>query len=137
MVSEMVVKGKDSIEPEMVYQGKACTVSETQFSVFNFSEDILCCDFNNFCNSQNVYAAFLYLMDKSDCNGMAASHLKKRICFIKHIIRGIKYCLSFLEFDIDGLSLFVVLVIRNGEGAEGAGVNKDLQSIASPYRYLS
>jgi hypothetical protein len=30
-----------------------------------------------------------------------------------------------------------MLVFGNGEGAEGACINKDLQSMALPYRYLS
>lgn len=54
-----------------------------------------------------------------------------------NIIGCVNNGLALLELHINGFGLWIVLVVRNGEGAECAGVNKDLQSITSPYRYLS
>ena len=49
----------------------------------------------------------------------------------------VKSGLSLLKLQINGFGLWIVLVVRNGEGAECADVYKDLQYWASPYRYLS
>jgi len=43
-----------------------------------------------------------------------------------------------INMIITGLFFFFIMfVFWNGEGAEVAGINEDLHSAASPYRYLS
>lgn len=48
-----------------------------------------------------------------------------------------KDSLTVFELSLDRFGFLIVLIFRNGEGAESAGINKDLHSVASPYRYLS
>ena len=137
MVSEMIIKCKDGVETEMVYQDKTCAVGKTQPSVLNSSEDNLGSGFNISGNPLNVYMSFVYLVHKLDGRSVAIPHLKESIGFIQDIIRGINNRLSFLKAGMNGLGLWIVQVLRNGEGAEGACVYKDLQSVTAPYRYLS
>ncbi len=133
----MIVKGKDGVETEMVYKRKACAVGKTQPFIFSFFEGSFCNDFNIFVDSKNIYTAFACLVHKLDGSGVAASHFKKRVGFVQDIIRCINDGLSFLKFNMNSLSLCIILVIRNGKGAEGACVYKDLQLVTAPYRYLS
>lgn len=137
MVSEMIVKGEYGVEAKMVYQDKACAVGKAQPPVFKLSEDGLCSGFDVSGNPEDVDVAFLHLIHKLYGSCMAASHFEERVSLVQDIIGCVKNGFSFLKLRIDGFCLWIILVVRNGESAEGSGVYKDFQSITPPYRYLS
>lgn len=133
----MVVKGKYSFNAEMVYQDKTRAVGEAQLPVVKLPEYCLCSSFNVGGDFKDVDVAFVHLVHEFDSGSVAASHLKEGISLVQDIIGCIKDGLFLLKFYMNGFGFRVVLVIGDGEGAEGAGINKDLQYGASPYRYLS
>lgn len=133
----MVVKRKNGIDAEMIYQDKACAVCKAELPVFKLPKDGLCSKFCITSNSKDVDVAFVHPVHKLDRSGVAAPHLKEGIGFIQDIIRGVDNSPSFLKVCMNDLGFWVVLVVRDGKGAEGSGVYKDLQTPTSPYRYLS
>lgn len=137
MISEMVVKGEYGLNAEMVYQDKACAVSKAQFPVIKLSEYCFCRSFNVVGDFKDVDVAFIHTVHELDRGSMATSHLKEGVSLVQDIIGCVNNGLALLKLHINGFGLWIVLVVRNGEGAECAGVYKDLQSITSPYRYLS
>lgn len=133
----MVVKGEYGLNAEMVYQDKACAVGKAQFPVIKLPKYCLCRGFNIVGDFKDVDVAFIHPVHELDGSIMAASHLKEGIGLVQDIIGCVKNGLFLLKFHINSFGLWIVLVVRNGEGAECAGVYKDLQYGASPYRYLS
>lgn len=125
------------IESKMINKGEACAVGKAQSSVFKLPEYFLCGSLNVGSNREDYDSAFIKLVHKPDGRAMAASHLQEGIGLIQDIIRCVNNGLSFLQFRMKGLGLWVILVMRNGEGTEGACINKNLQYVVSPYRYLS
>ncbi len=137
MVSEMIVKGEYGFNAEMVYQDKACAVGKAQFPVIKLPEYCLCCGFNLSGDFKDIDVTFVHPVHEFDGSSVAASHFQKSIGLIKDKVGCVKDGLSLLKFHINTFGRWIVLVVGNGEGAECAGVYKDLQSITSPYRYLS
>ena len=137
MIFKMFIKGKDSINIQLICQGKAGAVSEAQTPVIKFLEDGFSVFLNIFIHTKNCHAAFVHLIHKLNRCGVAASVFEKGIDFIKNIIGSIKDSLICLDLLIERLCCEIMLVFRNSKGAEGACINKDFQSAASPYRYLS
>ena len=133
----MFIKCKNSIKTEMVYQGKACTVSKAQPFVLKPSEYCLCSGFKFLSNSLDFCMAFVYLVHKFDSRCVAASHLQEGVGFIQAIIRRVYNGIFLLKRCMNGFGLWIIQVFRDGEGAEGTGINEYLQSKTSPYRYLS
>lgn len=72
----MVIKGKDGINTEMVYQGEARAVGKTKPSVFKLPEDGLSGGLNIGRYSEDIYTAFCNLIHKRNRCCMAAPHLK-------------------------------------------------------------
>lgn len=137
VISEMIVKGEYGFNAEMVYQDKACAVGEAQPSVIKLPEYSFCRGFNIAGNFKDVDVAFVHPVHELDGGIMAASHLKEGISLVKDIVGCVKNGLFLLKPQINGFCLWIILVVRNGEGAKCAGVYKDLQPSTSPYRYLS
>lgn len=133
----MFIKGKNSINSGLIYQGETCAVGIAQLFVINFSENSLCFFFNIFGNTKDSNVAFIHLVHEFDGCCVAASHLKKSVGFIQYIIRGTDHRFIFMNLFIDGFCFVVMLVFGNGEGAKSACINKDFQLSAPPYRYLS
>ena len=133
----MFIKCKNSIKTEMVYQGKACTVSKAQPFVLKPSEYCLCSGFKFLSNSLDFCMAFVDLVHKFDSRCVAASHLQEGVGFIQNIIRCVYDGISLSKFCMNSFGLWIIQVFRDGEGAEGTGINEYLQSKTSPYRYLS
>lgn len=80
---------------------------------------------------------FPQLIHKLNGRCMARPCLEKGINLIKHIVRCVKDRLMLFKLFVDRFCLLIMFVFGNSEGTEGAGIDKDLQSKASPYRYLS
>ena len=137
MISEMFIEGKDSVNTKMIYQGKTGAVGVAQPFVVNFSENSLCRILNIFGNAKDSNTAFIYLVHEFDGCCMATSHLEKGVSFIQNIIRGADNRFIFMNLFVDDFCFVIMLVFRDGEGAKSACINKDFQSAASPYRYLS
>lgn len=137
MVSEMVVKGEYGLNADMVNQDKACAVGKAQFSVIKLPKYCLCRCFNIVGDFKDVDVAFIHPVHELDGGSMAASHLKEGIGLVQDKVGCIKDGLSLLKLRINRFGFWIVLVLGNGEGAECAGIYKDLQSTTSPYRYLS
>lgn len=133
----MFIKGKDSVYPGLVDQGKAGTVCIAQPLIINLSENSLCGFFNIFSNTKDSNVAFVHLIHKLDRCGMAPSHFEKGIGFIQDIIRGADNSFVFVNLFVNRFCSAVMLVFWNSEGAESACINKDFQFADSPYRYLS
>ena len=133
----MFIKCKSGIKAKMVYQGKACAVGKAQSFVLKPSEYHLCRCFNFLSNPLDFYMAFVYLIHKFNCRCMAASHLQEGVGFIQNIIRCVYDGISLSKFCMNSFGLWIIQVFRDGEGAEGTGINEYLQSKTSPYRYLS
>ena len=133
----MFIKCKNGIKAEMVYQGKACTVGKAQPFVLKPSEYCLCSSFKFLSNPLDFYMSFVYLVHEFNSRCVAASHFQESVGFIQDIIRCVDEGISLLKFCMNGFSLWIIQVFRDGEGTEGAGINKNLQSRTSPYRYLS
>lgn len=133
----MFIEGKNSINIQMIYQGKAGAVCITQPFIINLSENSLCIFFNVFSNAKDSNIAFIHLIHEPDCCGMAASHLEKCISFIQDIIRSADNSFVFMNLFVNRFCFVVMLVFWNSEGAESACINKNLQFADSPYRYLS
>lgn len=137
MVSEMFIKGKNSFDAELIYQGKTGAVCKAQSPIFKFSEYCLSGGFDILVYSQNIYMALSHLVHELNGSGMAAAHFKKGIGFVQNIVRGVNNSLVLLKLGIDSFGIGIILVFRNSKGAEGSGINKNLQHGTSPYRYLS
>ncbi len=105
MVSEMVIKGKDSIKTEMVYQGETCAVGKAQPSIFKLSEDGLCSGFNVFGNPVDVDVTFVHLVHKLYGSGMASPHFEECVSFIQNVIGCVKNGFTFLKLRMNGFGL--------------------------------
>ena len=130
----MVVKGEYGLNAEMGYQDKACAVGKAQFPVIKLSKYDFCCGFNIVGDFEGVDVAFIYPVHELDGGGTAASHFEKSVSLIEDIVRGVKNGLSFMKFCMKCFCFWVVLIVRNGEGAKSPGI---YQFPNSPYRYLS
>ncbi len=89
MIFKMFIKGKDSINIQLICQGKAGAVSEAQTPVIKFLEDGFSVFLNIFIHTKNCHAAFVHLIHKLNRCGVAASVFEKGIDFIKNIIGSI------------------------------------------------
>ena len=133
----MFVKGKDSFNTGLIYQGKAGAVRIAQPFIVNLSENSLCGIFNIFSNTKDSNVALVHLIHELYGCGMAAPHFEKCIGFIQDIIRGADKNFILVNLFIDRFCFVIMLVFGNGESAEGACIHKDFQCAAFQYRYLS
>src|SRR3990172_262510 len=108
MISEMFIKCKNSIKTEMVYQGKACTVSKAQPFVLKPSEYCLCSGFKFLSNSLDFCMAFVYLVHKFDSRCVSASHLHEGVGFIQDIIRRVYNGIFLLKRCMNGFGLWII-----------------------------
>jgi len=128
----MLIKGKDRFNLMMIYQGKTATVRKTQSSVIKLAKDRLCLLLNVLCNAQNYDGTGIELVHERDCGAVAAAVFEERIDFIQHVVGGVQKGTFLLDRLINGFGDVVMLIFRNGEGTEGAGVDENLQSATSP-----
>lgn len=129
---EMLVKRENGINAVVVYQGKAGAVRKAQPLVVKTPEDCLCGIFDIFGYAQNDKVAFSHLIHELDGRVVTAPDLKERVNLVEDIIGGVKAGLGVFKPLVDGFCFSIVLVFGDGEGTEGAGVYKDLQSAAPP-----
>lgn len=86
MISEMLIKGKNSFNLMMVYQGETGAIREAQPFVVEFAKNRLCLFFDVLSNAQDYYGARINPVHECDCGAVAASILKERVHFIQHIL---------------------------------------------------
>ena len=86
----MFIKGEDSINAKMVYQGKTGAIRKTQFSIIKFSEKGFCICGDVSTDRKNNYSCSLKLGHEFNSGFMTASHFQECVSFIEDIIRRVK-----------------------------------------------
>lgn len=136
MVSEMFVKGKDSVEAEMIYQGETGAVGIAQFSILKFSEKDFCSFGDIVCYGKDNYCYGLKPGHELNGGFMTASHLQECVGLVEDIVRRVKNGFFPVNLFVMRFCSVVIFVAGNGKRAKGAGINKNLQ-FCSQYKYSS
>lgn len=128
----MFIKCKNSLNIEVIYQGKTGAICKTQSSIVKLPENILCGILYFFCNPEEKDMAFIYPIHKVDSCSMTAPDFKESINLVQNIVRGIEKESIFFKLFIKRFCLEVVSVFGDSEGTECAGINKNLHPEISP-----